>query len=134
MPEARKPRQPRRRKLQYARAVENYLTAGGPPRWMTRLVEIDRGIAREKRRLAEEHEAMREWAGDEFASRWREYAQRQRFDDLNELIDQHNEWFPVERNLAMDIRTRDFVLIHGRPYRREPLDADWVLERFPARP
>jgi hypothetical protein len=134
MAETRKPRRPTRRKLQYARAVENYLAAGGPPRWMTRLVEIDRGIASEKRRLAEEYEAMREWAGDEFSSRWRAFAQRQRFDDLNELIAQHNEWFPVERNLAMDIRTRDYVLIHGRPYRRQPLDAAWVLSQFPARP
>jgi hypothetical protein len=132
MPEARKPRRPSRRRLQYARAVENYLTAGGPPRWMTRLVEIDRGIAREKRRLAEEYEAMREWAGDEFPSRWRAFARRQRFDDLNELIDQHNEWYPVERNLPMDIRTRDYVLILGRPYRRQPLDVDWVLGEFPA--
>jgi hypothetical protein len=132
MAETRKPRRGRR-KLQYARAVENYLTAGGPPRWMTRLVEIDRGIQREKRRLAEEYAAMREWAGDEFASRWRAYAQRQRFDDINELIDQHNEWYPVERNLPMDIRTRDYVLIHGRPYRRERLNEAWVLEQFPAR-
>jgi hypothetical protein len=32
----------------------------------------------------------------------------------------------------MDIRTRDFVLIHGRSYRRPRLDAGWVLEQFPA--
>jgi hypothetical protein len=32
----------------------------------------------------------------------------------------------------MDPRTRDFVRINGRPYQREPLGADWVLERFPA--
>ena len=59
----------------------------------------------------------------EFAGRWRAFARRQRFDDLNELIDQHNEWYPVERNLPMDIRTRDFVLIHGRSYRRPVPDS-----------
>jgi hypothetical protein len=31
----------------------------------------------------------------------------------------------------MDPRTRDFVKIGGRPYTQEPLDADWILERFP---
>jgi hypothetical protein len=124
-----------RRSLQTPRTVENYLIAGGPPRWMTRLVEIDRGIEREKRRLAEEYAALRkafEADRPRFARRWRAFAKRQRFDDLNELIAAHNEWYPVERNLPMDIRTRDFVLIHGRPYRREPLDAAWVLEQFPA--
>jgi hypothetical protein len=128
----KRPRRVRRRKLQYAHAVENYLTAGGPPRWMERLAEIDRGIAREQRRLAEEYAAMRSWAGAEFAARWRAFVERQRFDDLNELIDLHNEWYPVERNLPMDIRTRDYVLIHGRSYRRPRLDAAWVLEQFPA--
>jgi hypothetical protein len=128
----KKPRRLTRRKLQYATAVENYLTAGGPPRWMERLAEIDRGIARERRRLAEEYAAMRAWAAEEFPSRWRAFAERQRFDDLNELIDLHNEWYPVERNLPMDIRTRDYVLIHGRSYRRPRLDTAWVLEQFPA--
>ena len=32
----------------------------------------------------------------------------------------------------MDPRTRDYVKIGGRSYRREPLDAGWILERFPA--
>jgi hypothetical protein len=31
----------------------------------------------------------------------------------------------------MDPKTGDFVLLDGRPYRRRPLDAAWVLERFP---
>ena len=54
-----------------------------------------------------------------------------RFDDLNDLIRQHNEWYPIERDLPMDLRTRDYVLINGRSYRREPLSPQWVLERFP---
>jgi hypothetical protein len=31
----------------------------------------------------------------------------------------------------MDPRTRDFVRVNGRSYLREPLDAAWILERFP---
>jgi hypothetical protein len=132
VPADKKPRRLSRRSLQTPRAVEHYLKAGGPPRWMERLAQIDRGIAREKARLAEEHAALRRATSKrDFARRWRAFAHRQRFDDLNELIDQHNEWYPVERNLPMDIRTRDFVLIHGRSYRRPRLDAGWVLEQFP---
>ena len=32
----------------------------------------------------------------------------------------------------MDPRTRDFVKVGGRDYRVEPLDAEWILEQFPA--
>ena len=32
----------------------------------------------------------------------------------------------------MDPRTRDFVRLNGRPYQREPLDAEWILRRWPA--
>ena len=32
----------------------------------------------------------------------------------------------------MDPRSRDFVPVGGRPYRRELLDGAWVLEQFPA--
>jgi hypothetical protein len=32
----------------------------------------------------------------------------------------------------MDPRTGDHVLVNGRDYRLRPLDAAWVLERFPA--
>ncbi len=30
-------------------------------------------------------------------------------------------------------RTRDYVLVGGRNYRREPLSSEWVLRQFPAR-
>jgi hypothetical protein len=32
----------------------------------------------------------------------------------------------------MDPRTGDFVLVGGERYDRRPLDATWVLERFPS--
>ena len=117
------------------RSVESYLKAGVKPRWMERISEIDSAIAHQKRRLERAHRNLRaECDGDPalFAQRWTEFAQRARFDELNELIAQHNEWYPIERDLPMDLRTRDYVLINGRSYRREPLSAEWVLEQFPA--
>ena len=117
------------------RTLENYLRAGMRPRWMDRLIEIERGTKREQRRLAKAYEQLREECGDDrhtFARRWRAIAADWRFDQLNELIRTHNEWYPVERDLPMDLRTRDYVLINGRSYRREPLSAEWVLRHFPA--
>jgi hypothetical protein len=116
------------------RSVEAYLKAGVKPRWMERISEIDDAIKAQRRRLERSHRALREECdGDraQFAERWRAYAGRCRFDALNELITQHNEWYPIERDLPMDLRTRDYVLINGRSYRREPLSSQWVLEQFP---
>ena len=101
---------------------------------MERLIEIESGMARERRRLRRRYDALREeHEGDDFAARWRAVADDWRFDELNELIRTHNEWYPVERDLPMDLRTRDYVLINGRSYRRRELDAGWILEQFPAR-
>ena len=117
------------------RTVEAYLKAGVRPRWMERIAEIDDAIKAQKHRLERSYRALREECdGDSalFAERWRAFAGRCRFDALNELIRQHNEWFPIERQLPIDIRTRDYVKIQGRSYRRPLLGPDWVLEKFPA--
>src|SRR3954452_5847764 len=118
------------------RTVEAYLKAGVRPRWMERISEIDNSIAAQKRRLARSHRALREECGDDraqFAERWTAFAHRCRFEELNELITQHNEWYPIELDLPMDVRTRDYVLITARSHRRAPLTPEWVLERSRAR-
>jgi hypothetical protein len=123
------------RARQSARSVEEYLKAGARPRWMERLLEIDRDVARERRRLERAYRQLREEAAaEEFADRWREVAHGWRFDDVNELIGQHNDWYPIERDLPMDPRTGEFVRVGGRSYRRAPLDVDWVLREFPPDP
>ena len=117
------------------RSVEAYLKAGVRPRWMERVSEIDHAIAAHQRRLARRYRELRQECGADraaFAARWREVASEARYDELNELIRQHNEWYPIERDLPMDLRTRDYVLINGRSYRRPLLGPDWVLEQFPA--
>jgi len=124
-----------RRARQTRRSVEAYLQAGVRPRWMERLGEIEAGIQNETRRLERAYnELRREHRGDReaFARRWRAIARSWPFEHINELIRQHNEWFPIERQLPVDPRTRDYVLVGGRPYRKRELGPDWVLERFPA--
>jgi hypothetical protein len=126
-----------RRARQTARTVEDYLRAGVRPRWMERAAQIDRGVARERQRLRRAHRALRAECGADataFARRWREIAEAWPFDELNELILQHNEWYPVERDLPMDPRTRDYVPLQGRSHRRALLGPAWVLDHFPADP
>ena len=65
---------------------------------------------------------------------WRERAAAWRFDAVNDLVREHNDWYPIEANLPMDPRTRDYVRIRGRSYQREPLGPEWVLRLFPAEP
>ena len=67
-----------------------------------------------------------------FARAWHAFAAAQRFDHLNQLIRQHNEWYPIERDLPMDPRTGEYRKILGRTHYRRELDAAWVLEQFPA--
>ena len=117
------------------RTMEAYLRAGARPRWMDRVIEVDRGIAEEKRRLAVAYRELQAECGPDrgrFARRWRAIAESVRFDALNELIRQHNEWYPIERDLPLDPRTRDYVKVRGRSHRRPELGPEWVLEHFPA--
>ena len=124
-----------RRARQTRRSVEAYLKAGVLPRYMERLRQIERETADHLTRLERAYRALQqEHEGDAatFARRWRARAQSWRFEQVNELIRAHNDWYPIESQLPMDPRTRDYQRIRGRSYRREPLGADWVLERFPA--
>jgi hypothetical protein len=124
-----------RRARQTRRSVEAYLKAGVLPRYMERLREIERETEDQRARLERAYRALREeYAGDPdaFARLWRERARSWRFDKLNELIADHNEWYPVESSLPMDPRTRDYQRIRGRSYRRELFGPEWVLREFPA--
>jgi len=117
--------------------VANYVVSlGGPRPYMERLREIDVLVERHEERLAAAHdELVIECGGDReaFARRWRALAERWRFDEVNELIERHNRFFPIEARLPMDPATGDFVLVGGDRYERRRLDAAWILERFPAR-
>jgi hypothetical protein len=92
---------------------------------MVRLRTIDDLTAEHVERLAEAYAVTPR-------ERWRRVAERWDFYEVNDLIDRHNRYFPIESRLPMDPRTGDFATIGGLSYRRRPLDAAWILERFPA--
>lgn len=115
-------------------AADGYLTAlGGPLPFMLRLREIARLTEEHERRLAEaRHELASDVAEPEvFARRWRTIVEAWSFDEVNELIDRHNRFYPAESRLPMDPRTGTYALVGGEEYRRSELGAAWALDRFP---
>jgi hypothetical protein len=98
---------------------------GGPLAWMRRLRAIELEIELHEQQLAEAYELR------ESPEEWRQLAETWDFSEVNDLIERHNRHYPAESRLPMNPRTGDFVLVNGRPYTREPLDADWILTRFP---
>ena len=128
--------EPLRRRLRNFRPdASAQLTAlGGPVAWMRRLRAIEAEVELHEQQLAEARAELAAEYGagsDEFARRWGALAETWDFSEVNELIERHNRQYPAESRLPMNPRTGDFVLINGRPYTREPLDAAWILSRFP---
>jgi hypothetical protein len=125
----------RRRLRNFRPSIESYVASlGGPLAYMQRLREIETLTAAHERDLDSAwREAAAESGGDpaRFERRWRRTAERWNFWAVNDLIDRHNRFYPAESRLPMDPRTGDFALVAGHPYRRAPLDAAWILERFP---
>jgi hypothetical protein len=105
-------------------AGSHLASLGGPLPYMSRLREIERLIATHLEALAERYATVER-------ARWPAVAERWSFHEVNDLIDRHNRWYPLEARLPMDPRTGDYVLVNGEHYSRRPLNAAWVLERFP---
>ena len=118
--------EPLRRRLRIVHPdPDNYIASlGGPLPYMRRLRQIEELTDEHLERLSRRPTPNEGPTGAGSPSAGN-------FTVVNELIDKHNRWFPIEARLPMDPRSRDFVRIAGRPYRREPLDAAWVLARFP---
>ena len=116
-------------------AADAYLVATrGPLPYMLRLREI------EQQTKVHESSLRAAWLGladeaagdaERFRREWTAHARLQVFDEVNDLIDRHNRWYPVESRLPMDPRRGDYALVNGGDYRLRPLGAGWVLARFP---
>lgn len=117
-------------------SAEAYLVATrGPLPYMVRLREIEQLTAAHEAALRDAWRTLAEACGDDagtFGERWVDTARQLAFEEVNDLIDRHNRWYPVESRLPMDPRTGDYALVNGCHYRLSPLDADWILDRFPA--
>jgi hypothetical protein len=118
-------------------SADAYLVATrGPLPYMLRLREIEQRTEAHEATLRDAWLALAAECDDDgaqFRRRWAAAASAYSFDEVNDLIDRHNHWYPVESRLPMEPRTGDYALVNGRDYRLRPLDAAWIRERFPAR-
>ncbi len=117
--------------------MESYIRSAVLPRFIERLREIEDELAEQQVALRRAYRELGERCGgdrDLFERRWRATASRWRFDHVNELIGQHNEYYPIERNLPLDPRTGDYLMVAGRTYRRKPVGPGWIFERLPPSP
>jgi hypothetical protein len=118
-------------------SADTYLLATrGPLAYMVRLREIEQRREEHESLLREAWREIAEACGDDdarFRREWVAAARKLSFQEVNDLIDRHNRWYPVEARLAMSPRTGDFVPVGGKPYRIEPLDSAWALEQIPGR-
>jgi hypothetical protein len=114
-------------------AAEGYLASlGGPLPYMVRLREIEAMTSEHEAALAAARERLAAEAPERLDEAWRALVEAWSFDEVNDLIERHNRWYPIESRLPMDPRRRDYVLVNGRDYRLRPLDAAWALALFPA--
>lgn len=117
-------------------SAEGYaLSRGGPLPYMVRLREIEAETRAHEEALERAWRELAEVCAGEpeaFEGRWRHRATRWDFGAVNDLIERHNRFYPIESRLPMDVRRRDYALVNGRPYRRDRLGAGWILECFPA--
>src|SRR5690242_2332106 len=88
------------RARQRQRSIEAYLRGEALPRYMQRAAEIDRAVRRHTEAL------RRAYARPDQRARWLEVARSWDFAEVNHLIREHNEWYPVERDLPMNPRTK----------------------------
>ncbi len=104
---------------------------GGPLPFMVRLRTIEQLTAAHLARLEVRYRELSALEPVERDAAWTKEVELLRFDEVNELIDRHNRWYPMEARLPMDPARRDYALVNGRDYRLQPLDHEWVLKRFP---
>jgi hypothetical protein len=124
-----------RRSLRSAATVEQYLRAGVVPRFIERSRQIEDATRRHRQRLERAYEWVRRQHGEDpeaITEHWMRIVDGWRFDDVNDLIDELNQWYPAERRLPLNPRTGDYLTIGNRDWRRTRLDSAWILKQFPA--
>jgi hypothetical protein len=106
----------------------------GLPRWAERLQELEGEEHQLLTRLRAAWIELAESTPDDgaFARAWLARVQATPLDEINALVDQHNEFYPVERRLPWDLRLSDYRAPWGMEWRRARRDAAWVLGALPA--
>lgn len=106
----------------------------GPPHYATRARRIENITQKLMEGLTIEYASMIDSFGDDpetFARQWKELIGLLELDELNDLIEKHNTYYPVEANLQIDPDS-GAPLIGSVPWEpKELISTESLLKRFP---
>ncbi len=115
--------------------VADYLrAAAGPPAWSRRLVRLQALEAELHEQLAaawREHHQRFAGRPDALAGAWRTHLSALDLAALNELIDKHNAYYPIEAGLRMQWPSGRYLLPSGVHYPLEHVTVESLLAEYP---
>ena len=106
----------------------------GPPAYALRARKIEDSIAHLYNNLEVRYSELLENFGKEpieFARKWKEVINSLELDTINRLIEKHNEYYPIEANLPMDMETSRYMLGSAPWKSKQKLSKERLFVRFP---
>ena len=106
----------------------------GPPYYAKRAGQIENITQKLMEDLTIEYASMIDSLGDDpevFAQQWTDLIGSLELDELNDLIDKHNTYYPMEAKLQIDPNT-GAPLLGSVPWKpKERISVEGLLKRFP---
>jgi len=107
----------------------------GPPYFAVRARQIERITDQLLKDLDIEYRITIDQYGDRpetFAREWEDLIEALPLDSLNDLIERHNEYYPIEANLRID-RGSGAYMMGAAPWEpKEKVTTESLLQQFPA--
>lgn len=106
----------------------------GPPWYALRARQVEDKVDGLMNKVAKEYKNMIDTLGmnaEIFAQQWKEYIGSLQLEELNDLIERHNIYYPVEANLSIDLKTEGFLVGSTAWEPKEKITTGGLLERFP---
>jgi len=111
------------------------LAVSGPPYYAVRARQIEQLTDQLMKDLTINYRKMAEQFGhhpEVFSRRWKKAVESIELDMLNDLIERHNNYFPIEANLAIDPKS-EALMFGAAPWEpKEKVTTESLLQRFPA--
>ena len=106
----------------------------GPPKYALRARRIEDKTDKLMKEITTEYINMVDRFGKDpeiFAQQWKEYIGSLELKELNDLIERHNMYYPVEANLNIDLKTEGFLIGSTLWKPKEKITIEGLLKQFP---
>ena len=106
----------------------------GPPYYAIRARQIEQLTEHLMEDLTVQYRNMMDKFSDRpeiFASKWKESIKSVELDSLNDLIERHNKYYPIETNLPIDPRSGALMFGCARWEPKDKVTTDSLLQLFP---